>query len=483
MDTNTKERTLKSTQEQAAAAGVHWLNEELQRKVDTMLAVQDANLENALAEMQELKKFVSDPEHILGTVQTKHGEAAEHMQVNISNARNYIHGLAAEYTFEGVGRTAPEDYLKNGAQIQSKFYNGAKHTLEAVRGHLEKYPDFVKNGGSYDIPKDQYNEIVRVLRLQTENPSALSKTEWKLAEAAKQFQADTGLSFGKNVSPTIADYSAVQLGKAEETIRKENKNLRKTDSQRRAEIYEEGKPTVKQGAQAAGVGAALEGGMAFCLEIAKRCKAGKKLQDFTEEDWTEIGSKTGYGAVKGGIRGAAVYLLSNFTVTPENVASAYVTAAFSVGEQMKAYRAGKITEEDFLLNSETLCLDVTVSAIAALAGQTVIPIPILGALIGNVAGECIYEICKQCGAKREQQAIETHKAQMQELQWQLDCKYIDILGRIMADMKKFKLLADLAFDPDVNKAFDASIALARAEGVKQEKILKTKAEIDNYFLS
>ena len=58
MDTNTKERTLKSTQEQAAAAGVHWLNEELQRKVDTMLAVQDANLENALAEMQELKKFV-----------------------------------------------------------------------------------------------------------------------------------------------------------------------------------------------------------------------------------------------------------------------------------------------------------------------------------------------------------------------------------------------------------------------------------------
>lgn len=107
MDTNTKERTLKSTQEQAAAAGVHWLNEELQRKVDTMLAVQDANLENALAEMQELKKFVSDPEHILGTVQTKHGEVAEHMQVNISNARNYIHGLAAEYTFEGVGRTAP----------------------------------------------------------------------------------------------------------------------------------------------------------------------------------------------------------------------------------------------------------------------------------------------------------------------------------------------------------------------------------------
>lgn len=483
MESDSKVQMMKSTQEQATAAWVHWLNAELQKKVDAKLAAQDTNLENALEEMRELKKFVSDPDHILGTMQTKHGEVAEHTQVNISNARNYIHGLAAEYTFEGVGRTAPEDYLKNGVQIQSKFYNGAKHTLEAVKGHLEKYPDFVKNGGSYDIPKDQYEEIVRVLQLQTENPSALSKAEWRLAEAAKQFQVDTGLSFGKDISPTVADYSTVQLGKIDETIREENKNLRKTDSEKRAEIYEEGKPTFRQGVQAAGVGAALEGGMAFCLEIAKRCKAGKHLRDFTEEDWTVIGSKTGYGAVKGGIRGAAVYTLSNFTVTPENVASAYVTAAFGVCEQLKDYRAGKITEEDFLLNSETLCLDVTVSAIAALAGQTLIPVPVLGALIGNVAGECVYEICKQCGAKHEQQLVEGYNVQIANLQWQLDCKYIQVLESILDNVKKFELLVDLAFDPDVNKAFDASIALAKAEGVKKEKILKSKAEIDNYFLN
>lgn len=206
MDADAKERIAKSTQEQAVAAWTHWLNEEVQKKVDAMLAEQDGNLEKALAEMQELKKFVSNPEHILGAVQTKHGEVAEHVQVNVSNARNYMKGLAAEYTFEGVGRTAPEDYLKNGAQIQSKFYNGAKHTMEAVKGHLDKYPDFVKNGGSYDIPQDQYNAIVRVLNLQKENPSSLSKEQWRLAEAAKQFQQDTGLNFGRDVSPTIADY-------------------------------------------------------------------------------------------------------------------------------------------------------------------------------------------------------------------------------------------------------------------------------------
>ena len=446
MDADAKERIAKSTQEQAVAAWTHWLNEEVQKKVDAMLAEQDGNLEKALAEMQELKKFVSNPEHILGAVQTKHGEVAEHVQVNVSNARNYMKGLAAEYTFEGVGRTAPEDYLKNGAQIQSKFYNGAKHTMEAVKGHLDKYPDFVKNGGSYDIPQDQYNAIVRVLNLQKENPSSLSKEQWRLAEAAKQFQQDTGLNFGRDVSPTIADYSDVQLGKID-------------------------------------VGAVLEGGMAFCLEIARKCKEGKKLQNFTEEDWCEIGKKTGYGTVKGGIRGAAVYLLSNFTVTPENVASAYVTAVFGVGEQLNAYRTGKITKEDFLINSETLCLDVTVSAIASIVGQTVIPVPILGALVGNVAGEYVYEICKQYNAEKEQELVSTYRLQMEELGTEINLRCIAFANEAMKKTKEFESLVDIAFDEDVNIAFEGAIKLAQSAGVKEEKILKTKADIDAYFLN
>ena len=55
MDADAKERIAKSTQEQAVAAWTHWQNEEVQKKVDAMLAEQDGNLEKARAEMQELK--------------------------------------------------------------------------------------------------------------------------------------------------------------------------------------------------------------------------------------------------------------------------------------------------------------------------------------------------------------------------------------------------------------------------------------------
>ena len=88
------------------------------------------------------------------------------MQVNIANARRAIQGLNKNHTFDGVGRTAPEDYIRDGQQVQSKFYNGLRNTFfgkHALLKHMETYPDFVKNGGSYDIPKDQYDKLVEIL--------------------------------------------------------------------------------------------------------------------------------------------------------------------------------------------------------------------------------------------------------------------------------------------------------------------------------
>lgn len=160
-----------------------------------------------------------------------------------------------------------------------------------------------------------------------------------------------------------------------------------------------------------------------------------------------------------------------------------MTAVFGVGEQLNAYRTGKITKEDFLINSETLCLDVTVSAIASIVGQTVIPVPILGALVGNVAGEYVYEICKQYNAEKEQELVSTYRLQMEELGTEINLRCIAFANEAMKKTKEFESLVDIAFDEDVNIAFEGAIKLAQSAGVKEEKILKTKADIDAYFLN
>lgn len=44
-------------------------------------------------------------------------------------------------------------------------------------------------------------------------------------------------------------------------------------------------------------------------------------------------------------------------------------------------------------------------------------------------------------------------------------------------------MLELAFDVNVNIAFDGSIALADYVGVAQDRVLRSKADIDNYFLN
>lgn len=478
-------RTVKSTQEQAVAAWVTYLNQIRLDALIERLNQQDLNLEAALSELAELKAFIGDPAHILGSEATKHGEIAEHMQVNILNARRAVQGLNKEYTFEGVGRNAPVDYLKNGQQVQSKFQNGLRSTFFNTNGladHLEKYPDFVKNGGSYDIPKDQYRQMADLLEKYRNSPSQLHQGEYKLAKELDEYLEANGLEIGKDIKPAVVDYSEVQRNVADETVNKEEKNIKKEDEKQRKKAYSESKPTLKEGAKAVGISAAIEGGVTFCMSVAKKRKE-KKFSEFTGDDWKEVGVDAGKGTVKGGIRGGVLYILTNFTATPANVASAYVTAAFGLAEQVRALEAGKVSEEDFVINCETVCLDVSVSAIASLAGQVIIPIPVLGAVIGNVVGEFIYELCKKEGTKQSQKIIAGYNQEMSQLNQQLDIQLLQVVVEIQRALKHFEDLEKLAFSMDVNIAFKGSVNLAKKLGVNKKQILETKSQIDSYFLA
>ncbi len=477
-------RTVKSTQEQAVASWITYLNQIRLNTLIDRLRQQDVNLEDALSELADLKAFIGDPAHILGSEATKHGEIAEHMQVNISNARRAIRGLSKEYTFEGVGRTAPADYLKNGQEIQSKFQNGLKNTFFRKNGladHLKKYPDYVKNGGAYDIPKDQYQQMVDLLDKYRNSPSKLSGKEPELAKKLDEYLRENGLEIGKDIKPAVVDYSEVQRNVADETVNREEKSIKKEDEKQRKAAYDASKPTWKEGAKATGISAATEGGVTFCMAVVKKRKE-KKFSEFTGDDWKEIGMDTGKGTVKGGVRGGTIYLLTNFTATPANVASAYVTAAFGVAEQVKALESGKVSEEDFVINCETVCLDVTVSAIASLAGQVMIPVPVLGAVIGNIAGEFIYELCKKEGTRRSQKIIAGYHQEMTQLDQQLDIRLLQAVVEIQKALKRFGDLEHMAFSTDVNLAFHGSVNLAKELGVNKEQILETKTQIDNYFL-
>lgn len=474
--------TAKSTQEQAVASWIDYLKQLRLEELWDKLTTQDTNLANALEELRKLKDFVADPKHILGSLKSKHGEIAEHTQVNFSNARSLVEGLKARYSFEGVCRTAPEDYLRDGKPVQSKFYSSPFSTLFGIKIHFNDYPWFIENSdGTYQIPRDQYKRIMDLLKLSPEEALKLGDEEFSLWESVTGFFKKYGINPAK-IESSVVSYDDVQLGRIDNTIVNEEKSIKDTDQARRDEAYQQSRPTPRQGAQAAVISAAIEGGMSFCLGVAKKLRSGKKLNEFTAQDWKDVGLDAAIGSGKGAVRGAGVYVLTNFTATPAAVASALVTAVFGVTAQASLLRQGKITAEDFLVNSQVVCLDVTVSAVSSLMGQVLIPIPVLGAIIGNAVGMFMYGIAKDNLLHKEQKLICDFNSHIQRLNKQSDAQYIAIVEQLKHEFAKFESVIELAFDEDVNDAFVGSAALARHLGCSEGEILRNKAAIGAFFL-
>lgn len=476
------EDNVKAVQEQAVASWITYLN---QIRIDALLeklCSQEINLENALKELGDLKKSIA------GLIKTNrggdkgiHGFIGERMQVSVENAKKLIDGLEREYHL--VDDNGPVDYIKNGIPIQQKARQ-ANLGLNAIREHLEKYPDFLRKGGIYEIPKDYYERLKKIWNLSVEDAKKLDNRsgDYKLWKSIQQFEKDTGITIDQ-IEPMNTDYSEIQKGTYEKTISEKEKEIKKKDQTNRATAYEQSKPTWKEAGKAAKVGAGTEAAVNLCLAIAKKHKEGKKLSDYTLDDFKEIGLDTGMGAVKGGIRGGVVYGLTNFTCTSANVASAMVTAVFGTFANALKYAQGEISEEDFIICSESCCMDAGVSAISALVGEILIPIPVLGAMIGTAVGNFMYGIAQQYCDENTKKCIKQYYDEIKDLNAKLDEKYRYFVEKLEKEFNKFTTIMELAFDENVNVAFDNSILLAQISGVEEAKILKTKTDVDNFFLA
>lgn len=473
----------KSTQEQAVAAWIDYLNIIRFNRIVQQLARQDMNLDNALLELQRLRLFISAPEHILGSMAAKHGEIAEHTQVRFSNAEALIQGGVSTHSFDGVKRLAPEDYLRYGRMVQSKFYHGIKGTFNAIDAHLKAYPFFIDEGGSYDIPKDQYAQLLNIIHRGDTARSSLVRTEETLYKAMKEWEVKNHVRFEDVVHPSVVNYQDVQLNTIDDTIKAEQAYIVDSDHRKRDEIRQNNAPNAEEAIHVAAISAAIEGGVSFAIKVYEKISSGKQLSDFTAEDWKDVGLDTAKGTVKGAVRGGAVYMLSNHVSTPAPVASALVTATFGVCALAVKLKEGQISQSEFLESSQVVCMDASISAVYSLLGSVLIPIPVLGAIIGNATGMFMYNIALSYLDTTEQQLIHEYTQQISTYDKEIDGEYRDFLSELDEKWNHFSTIIELCLDEDVNTRFSASIDLARYAGVDENQILKSHDEGRAFFLT
>lgn len=449
-------------------------------------------LSESLHCVENLRDFVSSPENILGNMQTKHGEIAEHVEVEIRNGRDILNHIKPTATFEGVGRTAPEDYIIDGVQVQSKYIAGAGKSLDHVLEHLHKYPGFTDNG-FYHIPKDQYELLEKVYN--GENIEGItSSTIKKCQEAIKQIEQETSKPFSEVVKPGISTYKEVQLGKIDETIdgyEKEfhetsEKEIKEIREQRRTEESEAQHITDASWGEAlkySAISAAITGTVSAGIKIYSKIKGGTKITEFTLADWKEVGFDFGKGSAKGAISGLGIYGMTKVVGMSAPFASAIVSSTMGLTSIYYDYKKGKISKSEYADAACSLSVEAGIAAIGSAIGQAVIPIPVLGAIVGSAVAKSSLEISKHIMGKKEAKFINELENQYKELVAKLDNECKEILEEIEIYFSKLGGLIEAALDPDVNKSLLGSIELCRFVGVAEKQIIHNTSELDDFMLS
>ena len=385
---------------QGVGGTVDYIN---QLRIDEYLGniqIQNINLQKAINELNMARDFIGSPEHILGSSFTKHGEIAEVFDVRFGNADSLIQGANPDYSFDGVGRTAPEDYLKNGLPVQSKFVQ-CNLSMDAVLKHLNDYPDFVQNGGTYCIPKDFYDQIESYLKLSPKELINLPASEGgriaeKVVERIHQIEAKTGKPFSEIIEPSQLSYDQVQLNQANNTIDGKEQEILKVDTEKRSEYFEMSKPSVQEGLKTAGIAAVICAALSFSTSLISTMRGkNKRISELDGNDWKDILKETGIGAVKGGISGGAIYTLTNTTNLAVPFAAALVSAALGVSVQAIRLFKKEITFDDFMYNLLDVATESSISGIGAFAGQVLIPIPVVGAIVGSIVASTVLGITKK----------------------------------------------------------------------------------------
>ena len=210
------DRSTPHIQAQAAAAWTAADASTRENALDEALARQDQALRDAMREMQAVENLVGASEHILGSDSTKHGEIAEQVHVGVRRAFDVLHQRVPTATFEGVDRLAPVDYV-DGEDIQSKYYDSLRDTLDGIASHAEQYQEFTATGGRYHMPRDQFEQLTA--HRQRGTIDGLSERGLEgVRRRVESLQRETSRPVMDLIGPGEATYNEVQPGRVRATL-------------------------------------------------------------------------------------------------------------------------------------------------------------------------------------------------------------------------------------------------------------------------
>jgi hypothetical protein len=146
---------------------------------------------------------------------------------------------------------------------------------------------------------------------------------------------------------------------------------------------------------------------------------------------------------------------------------------------------GEITADEFSEQGQSLCFDSGAVLLGATIGQVLIPIPIIGTLIGTFATQSLLSLSRKHLGEETERIRAILEADFKNSMLTATRAHQEIVTQILSEYSLLGGLTSMAFSFERNSLFrfDSSVKLALVHGVQEQEILKNTQDVDNYMLS
>lgn len=417
-----------------------------------------------------------------------HGFIAEIAEVGIINAKEALNGFKPIAKL--LNDNGKADITVNKEEFQMKFYNN--------------YTKAIKKASDYEsmkmmYPKDMFEVVEKIMngennievdgsQLSPNYINTIKKEVIKISE-------ERGEPYRTWMKPSQLKYEEIQKGTIKNTMANKKNNQKKKYNVMKKDIKDESnskvdlsrkkaQPSFSESHSVSSKIGLVQGSLSLGIFIYNKNKSGKKIWQFSKNDWIEAGVDFSKETSKGYITSTSVYYLTNVVGFNAPSAAAMTSATYALIDAVSLYRSNQIDSDDFINLIFTNTVDATGSAIGATLGFTLIPIPVLGPIIGSLIVNNAIKIGKNILNDNEISILRSYEASIEEFVSNLDKKYASIFEDLKNKYQKTEDFQYLVFDlnNNIKLRFLSSIDLAHSVGIKKTSVLKSINEIDNYFM-
>lgn len=350
--------------------------------------------------LKQISEEKINPDYEFQNIHQQAGFSAEVKDVARSNGERIINGDSRrkirtddlERVNDPLFDTVTIDSNGNvidGSGVQMKFVGASKKDptgeKDAVRAleklQTKKYEKYLDNDAKIDVPSNQYDKII-------EEANDKIKSLSDQLENRKQ----------------KGDFEQVQKLQAKiEKLEKIKKNLKKSTVSSDEAVFSRLHPglstaadvmkiSLGAGVKTAGISAKIGGSVSIVKNLVSVCKGEVELKDaaINVAKDTITTTVTGFGTGFTGtvIKGAMQNSRSQYVqiLSKTNIAGTLVAVTVSVTKTLDRYFKGEIDGVECLETLGEQEIGMVSSAMFAVIGQAVIPISVVGGLIGGMVG-------------------------------------------------------------------------------------------------